>query len=192
MSSKLSTWATRRAHRGPQRLVAACPTDVAAQRLQRPTDRMERLGKRFHRRVTEGFAALAERDPTRWIVVDGVGTIDEVGQRVNAAYDKWVAAMKSTDTPVASLFDGVVGQERAVEFLRDVRPRTPCTRTCSTAPTARAPRNAARGFAAALLCPNGGCGECSTCRRALAATASRPRGASSERRVASSSTTRAR
>ncbi len=30
------------------------------------------------------------------------------------------------------------------------------------------PRAAARGFAAALLCPEGGCGACDTCRRALA------------------------
>ncbi len=68
------------------------PGDVAADRLRRPADRMERLGKKFHRRVAEGFAALAAVNPDHWLVVDGVGTIDEVAERVNAAYDAWAAA----------------------------------------------------------------------------------------------------
>jgi dTMP kinase len=72
-------------------ILLSVPSDVAATRLQRPIDRMERLGKRFHRRVADGFATLAERDPERWCVVDGVGAIDEVGARVDAAYDAWIA-----------------------------------------------------------------------------------------------------
>jgi dTMP kinase len=47
-------------------------------------DRVEAEGEEFHRRVVEGFRCLAADDPT-WVVVDGVGTIDEVGERVAAA-----------------------------------------------------------------------------------------------------------
>jgi dTMP kinase len=68
------------------------PAEVAEDRLRRPTDRMERLGKKFHRRVAEGFAALAAANPDHWLVVDGDGTIDEVAARVNTAYDRWVDA----------------------------------------------------------------------------------------------------
>lgn len=84
----LSHWAT---DGRPADLVVllTVPSEVAATRLQRPTDRMERLGKRFHKRVAEGFAELAARDADRWVVVDGVGEIHEVAARVDAAYDAW-------------------------------------------------------------------------------------------------------
>ena len=86
----LSDWATG-GRPADLVILLSVPSDVAATRLQRPIDRMERLGKRFHRRVADGFAALAERDPERWRVVDGVGDIDEVATRVDAAYDAWMA-----------------------------------------------------------------------------------------------------
>ncbi len=74
--------------------------------------------------------------------------------------------MKPADTPVLSLFDGVVGQGRAVEFLR-ASAHAPVHAYLFDGPDGAGALAAARGFAAALLCPNGGCGECSTCRRAL-------------------------
>ena len=43
---------------------------------------MEAAGDDFHRRVVAGYRALAAADPDRWVVVDGVGTIDEVASRV--------------------------------------------------------------------------------------------------------------
>jgi len=86
----LSEWATA-GRAADVNVLLAVPNEVAAERLQRPTDRMERLGKKFHRRVAEGFLTLAEGDPKRWVVVDGVGTIEQVEARVNAAYDAWCA-----------------------------------------------------------------------------------------------------
>ena len=87
----LSHWATD-GRPADLTVLLTVPAEVAQDRLRRPTDRMERLGKKFHRRVAEGFAALAAASPGHWLVVDGVGTIDEVAQRVNAAYDAWTAA----------------------------------------------------------------------------------------------------
>lgn len=77
--------------------------------------------------------------------------------------------MNVTDAPVASLFDAVVGQERAVEFLRSAA-HAPVHAYLFIGPDGSGARAAARGFAAAVLCPDGGCGDCSTCRRALNAT----------------------
>lgn len=48
-------------------------------------DRIEAEDDRFHERVVVGFGELAEADPSRWSVVDGVGPVDEVAERV------WVA-----------------------------------------------------------------------------------------------------
>jgi dTMP kinase len=46
---------------------------------------MEAEGDEFHRRVVEGYAALAAAHPDGWVVVDGEGGIDEVAARVRVA-----------------------------------------------------------------------------------------------------------
>lgn len=71
--------------------------------------------------------------------------------------------------PVAALFDGVVGQERPIAALRSAA-RNPVHAYLFVGQPGSGPRAAMRGFAAALLCPNGGCGACETCRRVLAGT----------------------
>ncbi|MDA8312368.1 MAG: hypothetical protein M0Z46_17520 [Actinomycetota bacterium] len=71
------------------------------------------------------------------------------------------------ERPSAALFDAVVGQERAVAALRAAA-RHPVHAYLLVGEPGSGPRAAVRGFAAALLCPDGGCGACDTCRRALA------------------------
>ena len=71
--------------------------------------------------------------------------------------------------PSPVLFEGVVGQERAVSRLVAAAHR-PVHAYLFHGPPGSGRRLAARGFAAALLCPDGGCGVCNTCRRALAGT----------------------
>lgn len=68
------------------------PVDVAIARLGRDLDRMEGAGAEFHRRVAEGYQALASADPARWCVVDGSGTVDEVSSRVMVAFERWSSA----------------------------------------------------------------------------------------------------
>ena len=73
----------------------------------------------------------------------------------------------SGDRPVAALFDAVVGQEAAVAALRAAAV-TPVHAYLFRGPVGHGGLVAAHGFAAALLCPDGGCGACATCRGALA------------------------
>ena len=54
------------------------PASVAATRMKPEADRMEAAGDEFHRRVVEGYLALAAGDPERWRVVDGSGGVAEV------------------------------------------------------------------------------------------------------------------
>ena len=56
--------------------------DTADGRLGDQRDRMESEDSDFATRVVEGFTALAEADPDRWVVVDGAGSIEEVAARV--------------------------------------------------------------------------------------------------------------
>jgi dTMP kinase len=62
--------------------------EVAASRLAGGlggTDRMERLGPAFARRVREGFLAQAAADPQRWIVVDGEAEVGALTAHIVAS-----------------------------------------------------------------------------------------------------------
>jgi dTMP kinase len=48
-------------------------------------DRLEGLGDEFQERVRAGYLALAATDPDHWVVVDGVGDLEEVAARLSAA-----------------------------------------------------------------------------------------------------------
>lgn len=52
--------------------------EIAARMSQRELDRFEREDDDFHRRVVEGYRAMAGADTTRWVVVDARGAVDEV------------------------------------------------------------------------------------------------------------------
>ncbi len=73
------------------------------------------------------------------------------------------------ELPALDLFAEVAGQPAAVGALRAAA-RNPVHAYLLCGPPGSGRRAAARGFAAALLCPRGGCGDCDTCRQALAGT----------------------
>jgi DNA polymerase-3 subunit delta' len=64
------------------------------------------------------------------------------------------------------VLDSVPGQEQAIEFLRRAAER-PHHAYLLAGPEGSGKLLSARAFTAALLCPNGGCGECRDCRLAL-------------------------
>ncbi len=61
------------------------PRSVALERLGDRPDRFEGEEEAFHRRVAEGFDALAG-SPT-WVVVDGTGDVEEVAARIRDEVD---------------------------------------------------------------------------------------------------------
>ena len=61
------------------------PAEVAAIRMKQDRDRLEAAGDDFHRRVVEGYRALAAADPDRWRVVDGSGSVEHVEALVQKA-----------------------------------------------------------------------------------------------------------
>ncbi|MBV8559905.1 MAG: hypothetical protein JO050_03980 [Acidimicrobiia bacterium] len=65
-----------------------------------------------------------------------------------------------------SVLEGLVGQEQAVKRL-SAAAATPVHAYLFAGPPGSGKRDAARAFAAALLCPNGGDGTCDVCRRVL-------------------------
>lgn len=71
-----------------------------------------------------------------------------------------------------SVWSELVGQEPALEILRRAvaRPEAMTHAWLFTGPPGSGRSVAARAFAAALLCPQGGCGQCRECRTALDGT----------------------
>jgi len=69
-----------------------------------------------------------------------------------------------------SVFDELVGQESAVAQLRSAVAGAMTHAWLFTGPPGSGREIAARAFAAALLCPYGGCGECASCRQVRAGT----------------------
>lgn len=67
---------------------------------------------------------------------------------------------------MADLYAGVIGQDRAVAQLRAAA-KAPVHAYLLVGPAGTGKQAAARAFAASLMCPSGGCGECSACHRAL-------------------------
>ena len=65
-----------------------------------------------------------------------------------------------------SVFDALVGQDHAVEVLRRAAAGSGMTHAwLFTGPPGSGREDAARAFAAALLCPQQGCGSCELCRQ---------------------------
>jgi len=67
-------------------LLLDLPAEVAMARMKRSPDRMEATGDAFHRRVAEGYRALAAAHPDRWRVIDGSGSVEDVEMLVGKAF----------------------------------------------------------------------------------------------------------
>jgi dTMP kinase len=69
------------------RVDAATARARAASRGPAGPDRIEAEPIAFFDRIDAGFSALAAADSTRWRVIDGSGPVDEVAERVAAAFE---------------------------------------------------------------------------------------------------------
>jgi dTMP kinase len=87
----LSSWASDGLEPDLVVLLDVEPLVAAARQGSRPLDRLEARDAAFHRRVRDGYRALAEADSVRWAVVDGSGSESEVAARVWKAYSAWAA-----------------------------------------------------------------------------------------------------
>jgi dTMP kinase len=87
----LSSWASDGLEPDLVVLLDVEPLVAAARQGSRPLDRLEARDAAFHRRVRDGYRALAEADSVRWAVVDGSGSESEVAARVWDAYSAWAA-----------------------------------------------------------------------------------------------------
>ena len=75
--ASLSSWATQGLYPSLTFLLDL-PPEVGARRRTDAPDRMERESMDFHERVRHEYLRLADAEPERIVVIDAVGTVDEV------------------------------------------------------------------------------------------------------------------
>jgi dTMP kinase len=57
--------------------------DESRKRLsERSLDRIEKEAGEFHQKVRDGFLALAEREPDRFIILDGTAAVEEISEEI--------------------------------------------------------------------------------------------------------------
>lgn len=67
-------------------LLLDAPEDVLERRMRgRELDRFEQEDPGFHRRVREGFRAMAAAEPHRWVVIDASQDVDAVARSIRHA-----------------------------------------------------------------------------------------------------------
>ena len=96
---RMCSWATRGIWPDLVVLLDVAPA-VGRERIGLPADRLESAGDDFHRRVYEGFLAMAKEDPKGWLVIDGTGPVEAVAAAVADGYDRWAGVRQASSPKV--------------------------------------------------------------------------------------------
>ncbi len=168
----LVVWATGRLRPDVSVLLDRAPTDTPPPAPGLPGEE--------HIRVQRLLTRMAAAEPHRYVVVDADGGPDEVAERVftglrpvlpEASGRAGGRSGRGRDMS-AGVWAEVVGQPAVVAQLRAAA-ENPAAMTHSwlfTGPPGSGRSVAARAFAAALQCPDHGCGRCPSCRTIMAGT----------------------
>lgn len=104
--ASLSAWATQGLYPSLTFLLDL-PPEVGARRRTDAPDRMERESMDFHERVRHQYLRLADAEPERIVVIDAVGTVDEVFSEIRGVlverFEGGVATIdEAVDAPVSA------------------------------------------------------------------------------------------
>ena len=105
--ASLSAWATRGLYPSLTFLLDL-PPEVGARRRTDAPDRMERESMDFHERVRHEYLRLADAEPERIVVIDAVGTIEEVFSEIRGVL------VERFDGGVATIDEAVDGSAESV------------------------------------------------------------------------------
>ena len=135
--ASLSAWATRGLYPSLTFLLDL-PPEVGARRRTDAPDRMERESMDFHERVRHEYLRLADAEPERIVVIDAVGTVDEVFSEIRGVlverFDGGVATIdEAVDGSAGSVTVAGAGADAPAEAPADAPAEAPAE-TEDTAP----------------------------------------------------------
>ena len=135
--ASLSAWATQGLYPSLTFLLDL-PPEVGARRRTDAPDRMERESMDFHERVRHQYLRLADAEPERIVVIDAVGTIEEVFSEIRGVlverFDGGVATIdEAVDGSAESVTVAGAGADAPAEVPADAPAEAPAE-TEDTAP----------------------------------------------------------
>ena len=127
--ASLSAWATRGLYPSLTFLLDL-PPEVGARRRTDAPDRMERESMDFHERVRHQYLRLADAEPERIVVIDAVGTIEEVFSEIRGVlverFDGGVATIdEAVDGSAGSVTVAGAGADAPAEAPADAPAEVP-------------------------------------------------------------------
>ena len=109
--ASLCAWATRGLYPSLTFLLDL-PPEVGARRRTDAPDRMERESMDFHERVRHEYLRLADAEPDRFVVIDAVGTVDEVFSEIRGVL---VERFDGGSSTIDEAVDGSAGSVTAAD-----------------------------------------------------------------------------
>ena len=109
--ASLSAWATQGLYPSLTFLLDL-PPEVGARRRTDAPDRMERESMDFHERVRHEYLRLADAEPERIVVIDAVGTVDEVFSEIRGVL---VERFDGGSSTIDEAVDGPAGSATAAD-----------------------------------------------------------------------------
>ena len=136
--ASLSAWATQGLYPSLTFLLDL-PPEVGARRRTDAPDRMERESMDFHERVRHQYLRLADAEPERIVVIDAVGTVDEVFSEIRGVlverFEGGVATIdEAVDAPA-----GAPAPEESAASAESFVPERPAPSAPEAAPERSAP-----------------------------------------------------
>ena len=130
--ASLSAWATQGLYPSLTFLLDL-PPEVGARRRTDAPDRMERESMDFHERVRHQYLRLADAEPERIVVIDAVGTIEEVFSEIRGVLvERFDGGVATIDEAV----DGSAGSVTAAGAGADAPADAPADASAKTEDTA--------------------------------------------------------
>ena len=141
--ASLSAWATQGLYPSLTFLLDL-PPEVGARRRTDAPDRMERESMDFHERVRHEYLRLADAEPERIVVIDAVGTVDEVFSEIRGVLvERFEGGVATIDEAVDAPAGAPAPEESASSAessAPEVAPERPAPSAPEAAPEASAPR----------------------------------------------------
>ena len=133
--ASLSAWATQGLYPSLTFLLDL-PPEVGARRRTDAPDRMERESMDFHERVRHQYLRLADAEPDRIVVIDAVGTVDEVFSEIRGVLVERFEGGVATIDEAVDAPSGAPAPEQSASSAESSAPEAATERPAPSVPEA--------------------------------------------------------